>query len=171
MARIALLKTEDMNEQQRAVFDGFKINLTRALLRTTGSAGPYLQLGATFPKSELGARNAEVVITRVAVLSNSQYELAQHHDRALDVGISEKELTAIASGELAQLSANDQTLVRYVDECVRDVRVSDATFKEAASILTETQIADLTLLIGHYMMTARFLETLEVDVDKPADKW
>lgn len=35
----------------------------------------------------------------------------------------------------------------------------------------ETQIAELTLLIGHYMMTARFLETLEVDLDESATSW
>lgn len=35
----------------------------------------------------------------------------------------------------------------------------------------DTQIAELTLLIGHYMMTARFLETLEVDLDESATPW
>ena len=29
-------------------------------------------------------------------------------------------------------------------------------------------MAELTLLIGHYMMTARFLETLEVPLDDEA---
>ena len=35
----------------------------------------------------------------------------------------------------------------------------------------ETQIAELILMIGHYMMTARFLETLEVDLDECATSW
>jgi hypothetical protein len=32
-------------------------------------------------------------------------------------------------------------------------------------------MAELTLLIGHYMMTARFLETLEVPLDDAATSW
>jgi alkylhydroperoxidase family enzyme len=171
MARIALMKPENMTELQRRLFDAFPINLTRTLLRTTGSADPYLKLGLSFPHSELGWRNVELVITRIAALSQSAYEKLQHHDRGLATGISEKELAAVEAGDFASLSQSDQVLLRYVDECARDIRVSDQTFGEAASIFSETQIADLTLLIGFYMMTARFIETLEVDLDAAPKSW
>jgi hypothetical protein len=51
------------------------------------------------------------------------------------------------------------------------VKVSDGTFSELRAYFSETQTAELTLLIGHYMMTARFLETLDVDLDEQATSW
>jgi hypothetical protein len=35
----------------------------------------------------------------------------------------------------------------------------------------EQEVAETTLLIGHYMMTARFLETLEIDMDREPTPW
>jgi len=49
--------------------------------------------------------------------------------------------------------------------------VSTDTFEETKKYLSESEIAELTLLIGHYMMTARFLETLEIDLDDAPTSW
>jgi alkylhydroperoxidase family enzyme len=54
---------------------------------------------------------------------------------------------------------------------VRDVKVGAQTFADVRAFFSETQMAELTLLIGHYMMTARFLETLEVPLDNAATSW
>ncbi len=56
-------------------------------------------------------------------------------------------------------------------KCVYRVRVSDATFAALRLFFTEEEIAEATLLIGHYMMTARFLETLGVELDSEPTPW
>jgi alkylhydroperoxidase family enzyme len=62
-------------------------------------------------------------------------------------------------------------ILRFVDECVRDIKVGTQTFAAVRAFFSETQMAELTLLIGHYMMTARFLETLDVPLDDAATSW
>ena len=54
---------------------------------------------------------------------------------------------------------------------MRDIKVGAQTFAAVRAFFSETQMAELTLLIGHYMMTARFLETLEVPLDDAATSW
>ena len=63
------------------------------------------------------------------------------------------------------------TILKFVNECVENIKVSTDTFDEIKKYLSESEIAELTLLIGHYMMTARFLETLEIDLDSAPTSW
>jgi alkylhydroperoxidase family enzyme len=58
-----------------------------------------------------------------------------------------------------------------VDECVYRVKVANTTFADVKQFMSEQEIVEITLLIGHYMMTARFLETLEIDLDKEPTPW
>jgi len=37
--------------------------------------------------------------------------------------------------------------------------------------LGEQGLAIVTLLVGHYMMTARFLETLDIEIDAAPTRW
>ncbi|MFE8116658.1 hypothetical protein RBA63_13810 [Brenneria goodwinii] len=62
-------------------------------------------------------------------------------------------------------------MVRFTDECVNHVKVTDAVFHALRCYCCEEEIAEITLLIGHYMMTARFLETLEVELDEGPTSW
>jgi len=63
------------------------------------------------------------------------------------------------------------TVLKFVNECVEDIKVSTKTFEATKKYLNEGEIAELILLIGHYMMTARFLETLEIDLDDIPTSW
>ena len=45
---------------------------------------------------------------------------------------------------------------------VRDVRVSDSTFAEAAAAFPPREIVELLLAIGFYMLMARLMETAEM---------
>jgi alkylhydroperoxidase family enzyme len=106
---------------------------------------------------------------RAATLSKSAYERMQHLPLARKAGWSDQDIQRIEQGMGEDQRTN--AILRFVDECVRDVRVSDHTFSEVRACFSDTQIAELTLLIGHYMMTARFLETLDVDLDEGATSW
>ncbi len=95
----------------------------------------------------------------------------QHLPIAMEVGWSQDEIFAIESGDLAVFDECHAALMSFVDECVRDVKVSSQTYRTLAGYLSEGELAEATLLIGHYMMTARFLETLEIDLDAGATSW
>lgn len=169
MARVTLPEVSSLNSSQKVQYERFPTNLTRAMLITSKSTGGYLSLGASFTEGLLNDKDRELVIMRVGALSGSAYEKMQHLRKAEQAGWSVDDLFCIEHGKpLADVRSN--TILRFVDQCVADVKVSLEVFSAIRKYLSEAQVVELTLLIGHYMMTARFLETLEVDLDDlPAD--
>lgn len=95
----------------------------------------------------------------------------QHLSEASKVGWSQAEIKAIKIGDQTAVAPKTAVLLRFVDECVYRVKVSDATFSDTMKYFSEQEIAEATLLIGHYMMTARFLENLEIDLDTVSTSW
>ena len=61
--------------------------------------------------------------------------------------------------------------VRFVEECVTRVKVSDSTFADAKEVFSTGEIVEMTLLTGFYMMIARFLATLAFDLDTAPVDW
>jgi alkylhydroperoxidase family enzyme len=165
MMRIDIPSVERMSVPDRRQYNRFPSNLVRALLKTRGCTPGYLDLGFALIDANVDTRRRELVILRVAALSDSAYERMQHLPPARKAGWSDADIAAIETGQSSHLAPADGALLRFVDECVRDVRVSDRTFDAIRKFLSEQEIAEATLLIGYYMMTARFLETLEVDLD------
>ncbi|WP_420992760.1 carboxymuconolactone decarboxylase family protein [Cupriavidus sp. 30B13] len=160
-----------MTEAQSAQFRRFPANLTRALLLTAASTDPYLSLGASFAKGRLAPKDRELAILRVGALSASRYERMQHVPIARGAGWTGQDIAAIESGNGIVLGPRAGTILRFVDECVHRVKVSDPTLAALRQHMSDQEVAELTLLVGHYMMTARFLETLGVELDDHPTGW
>ena len=63
-----------------------------------------------------------------------------------------------------------QAVLVFVDDLVKNVRPSDATLAGVRKHLSDTEVIDLTLVSGMYMMVSRFLETTGIELDdKPID--
>ncbi|KVT96167.1 hypothetical protein WK60_09170 [Burkholderia ubonensis] len=165
MARIELPDEEALSQVERTEYSRFPSNLTRALLCTGGCARGFLDLGFALRTTHLNAKDYELVILRVAALSGSAYERMQHLPAARQAGWSDAEIVAIENGPRNLLSDASRALLAFIDECVRNVRVSQRTFDWTLRYFSEGALADAVLLTGYYMMTARFLETLQVDLD------
>ncbi|MBC2884544.1 carboxymuconolactone decarboxylase family protein [Ochrobactrum sp. CM-21-5] len=167
MARIELPLVDTMSETDRALYDRFPTNLIRAVLRTSNCTAGYMALGfALLRNTDLTPKQFELVILRVAALSASAYERMQHLAPARLAGWSDAEIDAIETGRKEKLDTVSAALLTFVDECVRQVRVCDQTFAQLHTHMPENAIADVTLLVGYYMMTARILETLDVELDE-----
>jgi len=54
---------------------------------------------------------------------------------------------------------------------VANVRVSDATFAKVASSLTPREIPTVLILVGHCMGVARFIASLEIELDPAPGDW
>jgi len=159
-----------LNETESAQYQRFPTNLTRMLLRTGGCVAAFLDLGLALRSTSLEVKHYEMVILRVASLESSAYERMQHIQPARQAGWSVLDIEAIERGEAELLDPASASLLTYVDDCSRNVRVSDQTFFAMRAYFSEAAIAEATLLVGFYMMTARFLESLSVDLDvSPSD--
>lgn len=172
MAKIALTDLNTATEDERRVYDLFPSNLVRGLLRiNTDVAEGYLALGRALSGStKLPPRLREMAILRVGTLCGSAYERMQHIDIAHSVGVTDAEVDAVESGDYACLGEVERVTLQFVDELVVRPKAIE-TYEAAQSALGEQDLATLTLLVGHYMMTARLLETLEIDLDEEATPW
>ncbi len=94
----------------------------------------------------------------------------QHLGQARKVGWTPAEIVGIEAGG-ASLTGDVSLVIRFVDECVASVKVSEQTFAAARAVLSTHDLATLILLVGHYMAVARLLETLEVELDPTPDAW
>ena len=168
MARIPYPDPARVPEKVRASYEKLspKLNVFRMLLGAPSCTRGFLHLGSQIlGRQKLAPRLREIAILRVAALSGARYEWAQHVAIARECGLDDGEISAIEGGAAERLEPLERDLVRFTDECVRDVRVSDPTFEALRRRLSDEEICELLLAVGFYMMVARFLETLDVDLE------
>lgn len=172
MARIPLLSVETMTAPQRAQYDRFPSNLSRALLLTDQRLAAALpEIANALRAGSLDPVLREAAILRVAVLHGSAYERMQHLAQAKKVGLTEADIASIESGEPWRVRRDLTAGLAFVDACVASPRVPDVIFEAARSALPPGSLVALILLVGHYMTVARLLGTLDVELDPQPDSW
>ena len=172
MSRIPLVRVEDMSFEQREQYYRFPSNLTRGLLLTEQRlAGALPNLANALRSSVLDPKVREGAILRVAALSNSAFERMQHIGEARKAGWSDAEIAAIETGDAGRVLGDFTPILAFVDACVAAPRAPDAVFAEAERGLSPRDLATLILLVGHYMMVARFIATLDIELDPEPSTW
>lgn len=168
MARLSYPDPASVSEEERKLFQALpaKLNVFRMLLQAPTCMRGFMLLGGSILRQQqLDARLRELAILRVAALSGAPYEWTQHVPIARACGASESEVAAMERGEIDGLDPQARAVIRFTEECLRDVRVSDPTFAELRRHLDEREVAELVLAVGYYMLVARWLETLGVDLE------
>jgi alkylhydroperoxidase family enzyme len=155
--------------ESRAQFARLPINLTRMLLHAPAETQGFLDLISGFRRGALDPRLRETVILRVATDEENLYQHMQHLPAAELAGLSGEEVDAITRGDLARLEPRLAVAVRFVDECVTRVKVSDATFADAKAVFSAQEIVEMTLLTGFYMSDGS--ERRQKSPDGSAARW
>ena len=172
MARLPSVERDQLSTEDRKHFD--QIAGSRGGIR-----GPY---GVLLHSPELAARIAstgafvrfefdmpnalkEVAILATAAQLENQYEFTAHAKLARDAGVPDDTIRVIAEGrEPGGLAPDEAMLVRYVNELLKDRKISDPTFNAVKSRLGDSGVVELTALIGHYMLVAQILTAFEVEL-------
>ncbi len=172
MARIPLTQIKDMTTEQRAQYDRFPSNLSRALLLADDRlAGALPNLANALRASSLDPALREAVILRVAALTGSTYERMQHLGQARKAGLDAATIAAIEAGDSATLPPILAEVLAFAGACVATHRVSDDVFDRARAMLSSRDLVTVILLVGHYLMVGRLLATLDVELDPAPDSW
>ncbi len=172
MARIPLARIDEMTSDQRAQYDRFPSNLSRALLLADDRlAGVLPNLANALRASSLDPAMREAVILRVAALTGSAYERMQHLGQAERAGLSAADIASIEVGDVARLSPYLAAVLAFAEACVASSRVPDDVFEAAAAILRPRGLVTVILLVGHYLMVGRLLAVLEVELDPAPNSW
>jgi alkylhydroperoxidase family enzyme len=171
MAMLSYVDEASMSDDVRAQFQRLPINLIRMLLHAPRTASGFLDMAIGFRHGVLDPQLRETVILRVATDQDNLYQRMQHLPAAVLAGLSCEEVDAITRGDLIRLDPRLAIAVRFVDECVARIRVSDLTFEDAQQVFSPSELVEMNLLIGFYMMTARFLATFAIDLDAQPVDW
>ena len=172
MARLPAITRDQLASDEHEYFD--------SIVGTRGSIrGPY---GVLLHSPKLAARVAdtgafvryeftipealkETVIIATAREMRSQYEFSAHANLARAAGVSDDTIKVIANGTApAGLSGDEALLVGYVKEMLQEHKVTDATYKALVGRFGEQDTLHLAVLVGHYMLVAQVLATMDVEL-------
>jgi alkylhydroperoxidase family enzyme len=122
--------------------------------------------GSLMPGGVLPRADSELVILRVAHNCGSAYEWSHHERLGRAAGLSAEEIRRVREGVSSEpWSGRQALLLRAVDELHVDRVISDGLWEQLRRELSEVELIELCLLIGHYEMLAMTLNSLRVQPD------
>jgi 4-carboxymuconolactone decarboxylase len=172
MARLPNLTRDQLKPEEQKFYDSIADS-------RGGVRGPY---GILLRSPDLAARVAhtgsyvrynlalpetlrETIILATVREGKIQYAFSAHARLARQAGLSEDTIQAIARGTAPQgLSGDEEILVRYVQELLRQHKISDATFNAVRDRFGVQQTVEITALVGHYLSVGQILAAFEVDL-------
>jgi 4-carboxymuconolactone decarboxylase len=149
---------------------GNLINVYRLLLHSPALAASWFEhLNAVRWKTTLPGRLRELLIIRIAFVNRVDYVIAQHVPKfALADGVSLAECEALRNWQTSDcFSSQERAALAYADAMTRDVNVPDDVFEAVRKHFGDSQIVELSVLIGTYNMHNRVMLALQIDLENP----
>ena len=142
-------------------------NVFTTLARHRRLFRPWLRFAGTLmPGGSLPRADSELLILRVAHNTGSEYEWRQHERIAQASGLSADEVGRVRLGADAPgFSERQRLLLRAADELHAHRDISSELWVQLRVLLSDTELIELCMLIGHYEMLAMTLNTLRVAPD------
>ena len=167
MARIDYCDTSKSNERTREILGKNRnANIFRMMAHSPSYLEQYCRLGGAIRhRGELDPVTRELAITRTGILCQAPYEIVAHKRIGKNVGVTDEQNAALEDWQTATCFTELQrAALAFTDEIIRLRRPSDATFKAIAARLTPAALVELQLAVGFYIMTSKFLETFDIDM-------
>ena len=99
----------------------------------------------------------------------SQYEFQAHARLARQAGVPDDVIRSLALGEDPEgLSDDERVAVSYTRELLQMRRISGPVFEAAVERFGRRGVAELSVIVGHYLMIDLFLSSLEVELARGA---
>ena len=147
--------TDNLLSGERKGMDGpFNV-----LLRSPEMGDLAQKLGAQIRfHSTLPDKLRELAIITTGRYWNAQYEWYAHKRLALQVGVSQATVDAIAAGKRpTSMPADEEIVYNFCNELLNTKQVSDAAYAAAKARLGERGVVDLIGLVGYYHLVSMLL--------------
>jgi alkylhydroperoxidase family enzyme len=167
MARIDYCDTSKSNERTRELLGKNRnANIFRMMAHSPSHLEQYCRLGGAIRhRGELDPVVRELAITRTGILCEAPYEIVAHKRIGKNVGVSDEQNDALENWREARcFNEVQRAALAFTDEVVALRRPTDATFNAIAARLTPGALVELQLAVGFYVMTSKFLETFDIDL-------
>lgn len=171
MTRIPPVAPEDLPPGMAEIYrtsPSGKLNIFRLHAHApTVFPGYSAMAQAIFAKLDVPPLERELVVLVVAILSDCEYEWAQHEQIATAMGIPRTQIDAIRAGHFTAdvFNEREKALFEFTVQTVNNVRVDDPAYEAVAAFYSHRQIVELLFTIGSYMMLARIMEVAEIELD------
>ncbi len=122
------------------------------------------------PFGRLPRQDTELVILRVAWRCRSVYEWRQHVPLTLRIGLTPEQIDGIAADRsTSSLRERQRTLLSITDELLDRRAIFDLTWHGARTSLTERELIELCLLVGHYQGLTSAIGGLAIEPETTQD--
>jgi alkylhydroperoxidase family enzyme len=162
----------DLVEAIRARRGGKLLNLDHVLLWSEPIArGWNIFMKNVRRDLSASAKQRELAICTVALLTGAHYEYHHHAPEFLAAGGQQAELDALALAVKANprqpvtqagLGPLERLVVQFAAQMTLDVKVDPALFEQLQPHFNTTELVELTTTIASYNMVARILVALDV---------
>ena len=174
MARVPYAEPEDVPEEYRYLLTETDIGdapLIRAFANNPPVLQSYMRWGTTlWNDSGVSPRRLELVILTVASEMEAAYEWQSHVETGLDQGLTREEVLAVREGAYDELDDEDEALAEYALAVVRE-EVDDALHEAMSEYFDDGTITGTALLAGHYVMTAKAISALDIEIEGEFIGW
>ena len=183
MSRLPFITSDDLDEDQRAVWDnvtsGRRGPASRLINDEGGLVGPFnaplyapatgkqvVALGESLRfDTEIDNRLLELAVCTVGAHWRSNFEWWAHSSMAVAAGISEEAVGAIERGEEPALDRDDERAIyAFTKGLLVEGRIDDDTYAAVLGHVGERGMVELTQLIGYYCLVSLTLNTFEVEL-------
>jgi alkylhydroperoxidase family enzyme len=167
MARIDYCDTSKSNERTRELLaKNRSANIFRMMAHSPSYLEQYCRLGGAIRhRGELDPIVRELAITRTGMLCEAPYEIVAPKRIGKNVGVTDEQNAALEDWQSATCFTEVQrAALAFTDEIVQLRRATDTTFKAISAMLTPAALVELQLSVGFYIMTSKFLETFDIDM-------
>lgn len=174
MARIKPLKKEDVKGEIREIFEtmekqfGMIPNLFTTIGHYPKALKPLIDLHQTISKeSSIEPRLQELANLEVSRINRCHYCLSHHTRMARTHGVSSEQIEALKRGAVDKgFSDKEKTVIEYAHAVTKDAEdVPEGLFTRLKSHLSDSEIVNITLIIGLMNMFNRFNGALGVELE------
>jgi alkylhydroperoxidase family enzyme len=114
----------------------------------------------------LAARDRQLAILRTAWLLQAPYEWGEHVRHSHKAGITPEEVERVTVGSTAKgWSDHERAIMRAAEELREGAMVSDATWGKLAETLSEAQLFEVLVVIGHFTNIAYMQNSMRIRLE------
>jgi AhpD family alkylhydroperoxidase len=169
--RIEPLPEREWDDEIRALIEqswegpppGNRNNLFRTFAKRRDLFGPWSEFGRAVYRGRLSHRDRELLVLRVAWLTQCRFQWAFHEPLARRIGMTREEIARVVEGPgAAGWEARESSLLRAADELHESSRISDGTWGELERWYDEGERIEIPVVVGGYTLVAQLTNALRI---------
>lgn len=165
---IPLPADDELSDKNRRLLRGLPdANIFRMVANAPNSLKPFLDLaGSLLMQSEFDKRAREIAILRIATITGSHYEWAQHVRIAKLVGVTDDEIERVGvDGPVSGFDASTRLVIDAAEDLTRNVRLDDRLLEALLAEHGTRRTTEFILCCSYFNMVSRFLESTRVPLE------